>query len=367
MDRATRLRHELVDHLVSVGALRTPRWVDAFRQVPRHVFLRAFFVRHDDGSWSAVTDEHPDHLDLVYADNVLVTQLGGTTTAWQAHRARGTPTSSSSMPVIMAIMLEALAPEPGARVLEIGTGTGYNAALLAQALDDKAVTSVDVDPEVLTHATESLALAGHAPRCVLGDGEQGHPPDAPYTHILGTCAVDRVPPAWLAQAAPGGVVVTTLNRSLGAGLVRLAVHDGVGTGPVLADDGRFMPLRAHTPTWADALLAEAREGGDVRLTELPGSTVVDPTAGFEFFAGVCLPGVVAGLDPVRLVAPDGSWARQNGAGVAQSGDRRLWDEVEAAYRTWLSYRRPRRAAFTYTATPTEAYFTHPPTGRTWPA
>uniref|UniRef100_UPI0031E078A3 protein-L-isoaspartate(D-aspartate) O-methyltransferase n=1 Tax=Saccharothrix mutabilis TaxID=33921 RepID=UPI0031E078A3 len=372
MDPAVNLRDELVDSLLAAGVLADPRWVSAFREVPRHVFLPGFFAPGPGGTWRAVTADAPEHLALVYRNQVRVTQLDGSDAAWeQALRSgpvHGVPTSSSSMPTIMAIMLEALDVRRGDTVLEIGTGTGYNAALLCHVLGDDAVTSVDVDPGVSARAVAALAVAGHRPHCSASDGELGFPARAPYSRVLGTCAVSRVPVAWLEQVEPGGVIVTTFNRALGAGLVRLVVRDGVATGRVLLDDGRFMPLRAHNHAWADQALEDALHAPaeTSRTTPLPARTVVDPVSGFEFFAGLALPGVVAAGDPVRLVHPDGSWVRHNGSVVDQGGPRELWTVAEEAYRTWRGLGRPRRQHFTFTATGDAQWFALDGSTRTWP-
>ncbi|MFJ6670870.1 ATP-grasp peptide maturase system methyltransferase [Actinosynnema sp. NPDC091369] len=372
MDVAADLRARLAESLVAAGVLRDPQWVDAFRQVPRHVFLPGFFAPRPDGAWEPVTDRHPDHLALVYRDEVCVTQLDNDDRAWQQALATGAvpgvPTSSSSMPTIMAIMLEALAVAPGDRVLEVGTGTGYNAALLCHALGDARVTTIDVDPGVLARAEARLAAAGHQPTCVAGDGEQGYAPRAPYDRVLGTCAVSRVPTAWPAQTAPGGVIVTTLNRAIGAGLVRLTVRDGLATGRVLPEDGRFMPLRAHRQAWADEALVAAltAEPTTSRTTLLSSRAVLDPAGGFEFFAGLALAEVAVAGDPIRLVHPDGSWVRHRGAVVDQGGPRALWDVAEAAYRQWRALGEPRRHRFTFTVTPTSQHFALDGTSLTWP-
>ncbi|GGP56723.1 methyltransferase domain-containing protein [Saccharothrix coeruleofusca] len=362
MDLATELRARLVDSLVDAGVLRDPRWVRAFREVPRDVFLPGFFVQRHDGTWSAMTPDSPDWLTAVYRNQVCVTQLDGDDSAWERARrggAVGVPTSSSSMPTIMAIMLEALELDEGHRVLEIGAGTGYNAALLCHFLGQERVTTVDVDPGVLARAARHLALAGYRPACVLGDGERGCPERAPYDRVLGTCAVSRVPTAWLAQTRPGGLVVTTLNRALGAGLVRVESDGaGGGVGRVLREDGRFMPLRAHAPTWSRAALEHARTAPpeDSRTTELSARSVVEASSGFEFFAGLVLGDVVVGFDPVRLAHPDGSWARHRHGVVEQGGPRRLWDLAEEGYRRWRALDRPRRQRFGVTVTPDAQWF-----------
>ncbi|WP_308258193.1 methyltransferase domain-containing protein [Saccharothrix obliqua] len=370
-DRAAHLREDLVATLVQAGVLAEGPWAEAFRQVPRHVFVPRLFVPAPRGGWVAVGADHPDFLSLVYRDDVCVTQLNGSEAAWEQAAAdgvvHGVPTSSSSMPTIMAVMLAALDARPGDTVLEIGTGTGYNAALLAHVLGDGAVTSVDVDPDVHARAVRALAEVGRHPRCVVGDGERGVPEHAPYRRVLGTCAVSRLPPAWPAQAEPGGVVVTTLNRPLGAGLLRLVVRDGAATGRVLREDGRFMPLRAHRQAWADEALHRARRApaAITRPTPLPARTALDPLSGFEFFAGLALPGVAVGLDPVRLVHPDGSWVRHRGAVVDEGGPRRLWALAEDAHRRWRSLGRPRRHRFAFTATAARQWFALDGSELTW--
>ncbi len=371
MDLAANLREELVDSLVTAGVLADGPWAAAFREVPRHLFLPGFLVQGPDG-WSPVTAEHPDFLSLVYRNQVCVTQLNGSDEAWRqavsAGVVDGVPTSSSSMPTIMAIMLEALDVRRGQTVLEIGTGTGYNAALLSHVLGGDAVTSVDVDPEVHVRAVRLLAEAGYHPFCVPGDGEQGYPGRAPYSRILGTCAVSRIPAAWLAQVEDGGLIVTTFNRALGAGLVRLEVRGGRAAGRVMLEDGRFMPLRAHRQGWADRALRDALHApaSTSRTTLLPARMVVDPASGFEFFAGLALPDVAVALDPVRLAHPDGSWVRHRGAVVDEGGPRSLWGLAEEAYQEWRSLGRPRRHRFTFTATRDAQSFALDGTDLVWP-
>ncbi len=250
----------------------------------------------------------------------------------------------------MAVMLAALQVTKGVRVLEIGTGTGYNAALLCHRLGPDNVTTVDIDPELVDAARSRLADCGYHPTCVAGDGAAGHPPRAPYDRVLATCAVARIPLPWLAQTAPGGLIVTTLHRPIGAGLVRIKVGPGAsGRGRVLAEDGRFMPLRAHR------LARGARPDqptGTARTTELDGDSLVNCRSDFEFYAGLALPAasVTATEDGVVwLVHPDGSWARQalrdGRRQVWQGGPRRLWDIAEAAHEEWRSLGRPTRERF----------------------
>ncbi|MEH1130352.1 hypothetical protein [Micromonospora sp. CPCC 206061] len=112
------------------GHLSDPAWKKAFGEVPRHVFLPSFFLPLPDGRWQAIDAPHPDYWARVYADTTLTTQLDDTLGPDpDCGPLPGTGTSSSTQPGLMALMLDALRLSGGERVLEIGTGTGYNAAL----------------------------------------------------------------------------------------------------------------------------------------------------------------------------------------------------------------------------------------------
>ncbi|HEX4701609.1 MAG TPA: ATP-grasp peptide maturase system methyltransferase [Pseudonocardiaceae bacterium] len=375
--RAARRRARLTRALRSAGMLADPAWRTAFAQVPRHVFLGRFFLANSAGCWQASDRTDPGWLDQVYADRVLVTQLDEDPTRWTAARAAGpvtgVPTSSSSQPAIMAVMLAVLLVEDGHRVLEIGTGTGYNAALLCHRLGERNVTTVDIDPELVAAARCRLADCGYQPTCVAGDGAGGYPPGAPYDRVLATCAVARIPLPWLEQTVPGGLVVTTLHRPIGAGLVRLTAGAGAtGEGRVLAEDGRFMPLRAHR------LAKGSRPDeptGTARVTELDAEALVSPRSDFEFYAGLELPEATASTaedGTVWLVHPDGSWVRHvhhaDHCQVWQGGPRNLWDIVETAHGQWLSLGRPTRDRFGITVDPDHQHLwlDNPDSPHQWP-
>jgi methyltransferase of ATP-grasp peptide maturase system len=376
--RAARRRARLVRTLEAAGVLANPAWRAAFATVPRHVFLHRFFRSGQDGTWTAVDESDPDWLDEVYADRVLVTQLDGDPARWTVARATGpvfgVPTSSSSQPAIMAVMLAILDVANGHRVLEIGTGTGYNAALLCHRLGDANVTTVDIDPDIVAVAAARLLECGYRPVCVATDGAEGYPAGAPYDRVLATCAVARIPLPWLAQTRPGGLIVTTLHRPLGAGLVRLTVaDDGRGVGRVLAEDGRFMPLRAHR--LARATRPADTSSGVERPTALGADVLVDPRSRFEFYAGLLLPEVTAtgeGTGTVWLAHPDGSWARIDGRRgryrVRQGGPRMLWDVVETAHAEWVALGQPARDRFGVTVEPDrqELWLDEPDSPHRWP-
>ena len=130
-------------------------------------------------------------------------------------------------------MLNAGQIQPGMRVLEIGTGTGYTAALLAERLGPRNVTTIEIDPVLAERARSSLTTAGYSQVSVLtGDGIHGHREGAPFDRVLSPVAAPRVPSAWVAQTPPGGLVVTPWSSAYKpAGLRCLTVgQDGTAVG-----------------------------------------------------------------------------------------------------------------------------------------
>lgn len=182
-ERDAELRDRLIAQLRANGALHDPRVTAAFRTVPRHRFV-------------------PDlPLEDVYADSAIAIKYEG-----------GVAISSSSQPAMMAMMLEQLAPRAGDRILEIGAGSGYNAALLAMLAGATGfVATIDIDDDLVRAARAHLDAAGfpHV-RTICANGNDGAAADAPFDAIIVTVAVDDVAPAWFAQLRPGGRLVVPL-------------------------------------------------------------------------------------------------------------------------------------------------------------
>jgi protein-L-isoaspartate(D-aspartate) O-methyltransferase len=179
-------RTRLVDDLRASGRLTSAAIEAAFRAVPRHVFLPEL-----------------DAVSQAYQDEAFVIKTSE----------RGLPLSSSSQPTIMAIMLEQLGVAPGQRVLEIGTGTGYNAALMSRLVGpDGSVVTVDIDPDLAERARVNLTAAGYPEVTVIcGDGGFGAREFAPYDRIIVTAGASDLAPEWLAQLGPGGRIVLPLG------------------------------------------------------------------------------------------------------------------------------------------------------------
>ena len=182
---------------------------DAVRAVPRHQFIPDVgLVRSDDGEPYLIDREaEPDAwYEAVYSRHAIVTQLDDGRTPLTA--LKGDYTSSASQPGTVADLLHHLQAEPGMRVLEVGTGTGWTAALLSHLVGDQGeVTSIEVDTAVAEQAAKNLGEAGFQPRLLVGDGALGCTDFAPYDRVHVTCGIRHVPYAWVEQSRPGGVIV----------------------------------------------------------------------------------------------------------------------------------------------------------------
>lgn len=231
-----------VRELTAAGVLDDPAWRAAFAAVPRHVFVPYFWTGRGAGHerlWGQDPDpeQRARWLRGVYTDTPLATRLRD-----------GELVSSSSQPSLMAKMLRALEVRDGDNVLEIGTGTGYNAALLCHRLGDGLVTTVDLDEEITESARQHLAELGHHPTVVTGDGARGCPARAPFDRILVTCTLPMVPHAWTAQCRPGARILAPLST----GLIALTVRDAdFAEGRFLHIPAYFVPLRGATAATRD--------------------------------------------------------------------------------------------------------------------
>ena len=135
----------------------------------------------------------------------------------EAHEDRPVPIGfgvTISQPYIVGYMTEALKVEASHRVLEIGTGCGYQTAVLAELAAH--VYSIEVIPELAARARATLDSLGYTTIAIrTGDGHHGWPEDAPFDRILGAAAASEVPPALVEQLVDGGIMVLPIERALG--------------------------------------------------------------------------------------------------------------------------------------------------------
>jgi protein-L-isoaspartate(D-aspartate) O-methyltransferase len=198
-------RRRMIDDQIRARGVTNQAVLDAMRKVPRHLFVP------------------PNLRDAAYDDGPLPIGQGQTI----------------SQPYIVAYMTEALGIRPGEHVLEIGTGSGYQAAVLAEIA--REVYTIEIVPELADRARETLAGLGYKNVYVrTGNGYAGWPEKAPFPRIMVTAAPDEVPPALVEQLAPGGAMVLPVGTSFQEMTIVTKTAQGIArktTIPV-----RFVPM-----------------------------------------------------------------------------------------------------------------------------
>ncbi|WP_043627090.1 methyltransferase domain-containing protein [Nonomuraea candida] len=350
---AEKLNVALADRLAANGELNDPAWRAALLAVPRHRFVPdVAWARPDDGPAYRIdrTGDPGGWLAAAYADHAIITQFDDGATAVGA--GSGRYTSSLSAPGVVLDFLELLAPEPGHRVLEIGTGPGWTAGLLAHRLGDAGVTSVEIDPQVLATAAANLRALGRRPGLVLGDGAGGRAGGAPYDGVHVTCGVHTVPHAWVRQTRPGGVIVLPwMPRYAPGHQLRLTAGPAGTASGHFAGSATYMPLRGQRSAPAPRFTGDFRR----RTAEIPPETIFRAAYGADVAIAGTLPDVHASVAAdngfeVWLWAGD-SLAYGAGSHIAETGPRNLWNEVERAFGRWLEWGRPERSRFGMTVSP----------------
>jgi protein-L-isoaspartate O-methyltransferase len=359
------LRATLTDQLCQQGVLTDPQWRDAFATVPRELFVPFYFQPCRGRVGWRLVEGGQEWREGVYTDDALVTQINGSEDAIAAARRdetiEGTPTSSSSAPSLMAAMLTALDAHEGHRVLEIGTGTGYHAAVLAHRLGDSHITTIEVDPALCHRARQALASIGCHSRVMCGDGAAGIAADKPYDRVISTVALSRVPPAWLKHTRPGALILIPLRFAGHGGLMALLSREATGeaSGRFLSQYGGFMAVR-NAPEPAQPTLRSQLLDENVRPTDVPPEALTDahPAA---FYLSLRCP---SPYKVIQFTPDDDSTGLQTwGQGtdgsifavVHANGTTKataigpLWDALETAFTEWHELGEPERNRFGVTA------------------
>lgn len=166
------LRERMVERQIAARGIRDPLLLDAFRQVPREEFVSSEYGRQ------------------VYGDHPLPIEAGQTI----------------SQPYIVALMIEAAGIRPGDRVLEVGAGSGYAAAVMSRIAGE--VIAIERKPELVAVASERMERLGYGNVAIVeGDGTRGCPDHAPFDAILAAASGSHVPQPLIDQLATGGRLV----------------------------------------------------------------------------------------------------------------------------------------------------------------
>ena len=332
-DDAAALHQQLVARLQQAGYLASPGLLAAFQAVPRHYFL----------------PERP--LREVYQDRAIAVK-----------RSQGIPISSSSQPTMMAIALTQLEVQPGQRVLEIGAGTGYNAALLGELVGDQGrVVAVDYDGGLAATARDRLQGLGYRQvQIEQADGFYGYAPGAPYDRILLSTAAWDLAPAWRQQLRPQGRLVLPLVLA-GSTQIAIALQpEAEGWRSSTAIPCSFMPLRGTAPALAPPRSVALAPGLTLWTRHAP------PVTGEQLRTWLANPGPVI---------PTGQWLRA----AELDYSLRFWLVLQdpyfgevlaerplmtlpAALRPWVQRALTGRSLFTVDATGGAALVLEPPSG-----
>ncbi len=207
-DRYATLREQMVARQIEARGIRNPLVLAAMRRVPRHEFVP------------------PDWRDSAYGDWALPIGEGQTI----------------SQPYIVAFMTEAIDPSPQDRVLDVGTGSGYQAAVLAEIV--REVYTIEINPVLAARARQTLTRLGYKNIYFrVGDGWLGWPEMAPFDGIVVAAAASEVPPALIEQLAPNGRLVMPVGDGFLQHLVLVIKHaDGSVERKIALPDVRFVPL-----------------------------------------------------------------------------------------------------------------------------
>ncbi len=205
-------RESLIKHLIESKALKTPRIIEAFRKIPRHLFVRKEYLSH------------------AYDDIPLPTFCGQTI----------------SQPYTVAIMTEALNPKPGEKILEIGSGSGWQAAILGYCVGKKGkVITVELEKTLIEFARKNLKKLKLKLNIevIHWDGKKGYPKEAPYDKCIITAGCPEIPEPVLNQVKVSGRIVAPVDSFWGQ---RMLVIDKISEKEFRKKDlGSFIfvPLR----------------------------------------------------------------------------------------------------------------------------
>lgn len=328
---------QFADDLAEQGVLRSAGWQRAVARVPRHEIV-----------------------PTVSGYNALGWESGDTSSPEGRER-------WLSQPSLMARMLEALDIQDGDTVLDIGTGSGYNAALLCERLGHGHVVSIDRDPNLVIAARDRLANLGYHPLLASRDEEEGLPEGGPYDRIFASCSVRAIPWSWVLQTRVGGLILAEVKGSgnNAGNLVRLRRYQDRAEGYFDAEYCSVMAMGHADEVPEQSSIERVRSRAEMTTTSKdlrhPWENPV-----FWWFAhlqgldvqsyGIIRDPEVVNHGDAFMVSGD-SWCEiskstttEGRREVWQGGPRRLWNELKRAHDNWERLGQPSSEWFGMTVT-----------------
>jgi protein-L-isoaspartate(D-aspartate) O-methyltransferase len=368
MDSLVRQYQDLLLEQIRAG-LKPPAseaLVSAYRAVPRHRFVERY-RQIGVASWQDVTAANLlEHLATLYRNSALVI-AGEESDAFGA---------TISQPEFVLQMLTLLDPRPGQRVLEVGAGSGWNAALMGHLVGESGrVVSIEPVKELCSRARAALARVGSTNVSIIeGDGADGFAPEAPYDRIVFTVGMSHLPRALVSQLAPGGIMLFVMKSAGGANLLLSLEQQGKSLESRAIIPCKFVPAqgKAHLDSLEPANLEEAPEWASLRTQEVSrrsywfGATGraahVATTFPVRWFLSITEPGYRDFLPlDVGGAAHFGLWGPDRRSLVVASAGELIaygsnWAEQRLLerLRQWLDLGMPSAAAFRLSVHPAEA-------------
>jgi len=266
---------ELTKQLRGTGVIKTKQVGRAFSRVERHKLLESFYLEDEGGEFESAgrrltkrdfdaQNPDPELLKVIYSKRALLTRIN--------------PPSSTSQPPLVAYMLELLKLQNGMNVLEIGAGTGYNAALMQEVVGRTGhITTIDIQEEVVEQTRRLLKASGYGGiKVIAADGGEGFSENAPYDRIIATVGCPDISFRWVEQLADGGFMLIPLQHGAEGfdPLVRIWKEGERLLGRFVGDSG-FMSIQGE-------LAIEQRPNFE-DLARLPSR---EPTTVYPLF-GIC--------------------------------------------------------------------------------
>lgn len=344
------LIEQMVNLLKDGGAIYSLAVEKAFRCVPRHKLLETFYIPEDEGlqpvSHNPI-DPLKEHLYQIYSGRCLITR-----------QKDGIPTSSASEVFLMAMMLELLELSPGLKVLEIGAGTGYNAALMAELVKDPAlIVSTDIQEDVIAQTQRLLSQIGYSQiKLLQKDGFEGVPEESPFDRIVSTVGCLDLSPHWIEQIDSDGFILFPLTHGGWTPLIQVRIEEKRLKGKVVALSG-FVPILGQDNTYCPWDYYPSRNPFEKeKCDRLPLFPELESDrafidlfcdafpAGFYYYLAIHEFGAFWSSNPPGFGIDD----RQLGKilispkkeSIFLSGDRSLYERLRQYYQDWLEIGRP---------------------------